>query len=448
MPPDTATAPTNGTATNGRYHSLVQRRLDLMKASRAVLTAAEAEGRTLTDAEKAADDAAHTERLVVEGEIERWERQLSAERTATLPNGRAPATARARIADDPMRGFSGIADFAMAVYGSVMGRRADPRLVALEEIGEGLRAAPPTETHRETGSTDGYMVPPQIREGIWELVYELDNLLALVDAEPTSSNMVEILKDETTPWGATGLQAYWGAELEQKRASRLAQTPMMIRLHKLYVLAVASDELLEDAPRLEARLMNKAAQAIKWKTNEAIIYGNGGSQPLGWMNSPALVTVAAAGGQTADTIVPANIVAMIGRLIAGSLARSMWIMNTDAYAQLPLMAAANGALLFMPPGGLTSAPAGTLWGRPIMLSEHAAAIGDLGDIQLVDPKGYYAAHKGTEPKFASSIHLYFDYDATAFRWVFRVGGAPYLSAPITPARGASTKSHFVTLAAR
>ena len=46
------------------------------------------------------------------------------------------------------------------------------------------------------------------------------------------------------------------------------------------------------------------------------------------------------------------------------------------------------------------------------------------------------------------MHLYFDYGAQAFRWTFRLGGQPHMSAPVTPARSAATKSHFVALAAR
>jgi hypothetical protein len=91
-----------------------------------------------------------------------------------------------------------------------------------------------------------------------------------------------------------------------------------------------------------------------------------------------------------------------------------------------------------------------------MYSEHAQTLGTKGDVQLVNPFGYYATVKqsgdGGEGlpglEFAQSIHLYFDYNLTAFRWTFRLGGQPYLSAAISPAKGSNTKSHFVTLAAR
>ena len=46
------------------------------------------------------------------------------------------------------------------------------------------------------------------------------------------------------------------------------------------------------------------------------------------------------------------------------------------------------------------------------------------------------------------MHLYFDYNTSAFRWTFRLAGQPLISAPIVPAHGGATKSCFVTLGAR
>ena len=71
-----------------------------------------------------------------------------------------------------------------------------------------------------------------------------------------------------------------------------------------------------------------------------------------------------------------------------------------------------------------------------------------GDIQLIDPKGYYGLKKQGGTKFASSIHLYFDQGLQAFRWTVRFGGQPHLKSAVSPNKGSATKSHFVTLEAR
>ena len=84
----------------------------------------------------------------------------------------------------------------------------------------------------------------------------------------------------------------------------------------------------------------------------------------------------------------------------------------------------------------------------MVLSEHSKTLGDKGDIQLIDPMGYYGLKKAAGVRFATSIHLYFDYGLQAFRWTVRFGGQPHLKAPVSPANGTNTKSHFVTLAER
>ena len=101
-----------------------------------------------------------------------------------------------------------------------------------------------------------------------------------------------------------------------------------------------------------------------------------------------------------------------------------------------------------PVAGLQQAPGGFLLGLPIKWSEHAETLGTKGDLQLVAPKGYYGISRAAGIQFASSIHLFFDYGMQAFRWTFRIGGQPYLSAPVAPAKGSNTKSHFVVLETR
>ena len=88
-----------------------------------------------------------------------------------------------------------------------------------------------------------------------------------------------------------------------------------------------------------------------------------------------------------------------------------------------------------------------LLGRPVVTTESAAAVGDLGDIVLGDFSQYIALTKGGM-KSDQSIHLWFDQNLRAFRFVMRVGGQPWLSAPIARKNGSNTQSHFVTLEAR
>ncbi len=67
---------------------------------------------------------------------------------------------------------------------------------------------------------------------------------------------------------------------------------------------------------------------------------------------------------------------------------------------------------------------------------------------LVDLSYYQTITKEGGMETATSMHLYFDADAAAFRTIFRMDGQPKIAAPISPAKGANKLSPFVQLAAR
>ncbi len=103
----------------------------------------------------------------------------------------------------------------------------------------------------------------------------------------------------------------------------------------------------------------------------------------------------------------------------------------------------------MPAGGLSGSPYSTLFGRPVIPTMASSTLGDLGDIILVDLTQYMTLTKGTEIKTDVSMHLYFDQDLTAYRFVFRVAGQPWWNSSIVPENGAAnTLSWAVTLEAR
>jgi HK97 family phage major capsid protein len=107
----------------------------------------------------------------------------------------------------------------------------------------------------------------------------------------------------------------------------------------------------------------------------------------------------------------------------------------------------GGLPVYVPPGGLTGAQYGTLLGRPIVMTESAAALSSLGDISLCDFNEYIAITKGAV-RAEQSMHFWFDQNLRAFRFILRVGGQPWLSAAMARKNGSNTLSHFVTLQAR
>lgn len=336
-------------------------------------------------------------------------------------------------------GWSNLGEFAIAVAAACKPGGSG-------NIDARFRAAP--ANYHESAGSEGYLVPPAFRQSIYELVFNGADLVNTVDTEPTESNIVQYVADETTPWGSSGVQAYWRGEGQQMSATKLSNKLRTLQLHELYAFVLGTGELLEDATRLAGRLTTKAAQAIRWKASESILRGNGVGQPLGFFTSPALVTVDKENGQAADTINTTNIAKMFSRILLGAGDKPMWLANRDIVPQLVGLTIGNQPVWTQPMAGLRDAPGGTIMGIPIEFSEHSNTLGDAGDLALVNGMGYYSPQKRSGIAFASSIHLYFDYNIEAFRWTFRMGGQPYLSAPITPYKGSATKSHCIILAAR
>ena len=401
-----------------------------------------------TDAEKTQIATLEAEVDSIEKEVADLDQQIAAEekavRRATLfGTSSLGGPARATVVNDlnPERtgGFHNLAEFAVSVRNFQVNGQMDPRL-----------GAAPTNYQQNQGSGgEGILVPTEFREQIWSMVFDDGNLLGCGNPEPTSGNPVGIIKDETTPWGASGVQAYWRAEGSQMVASKATLTPTVMQLHELYAFVLATQEVLDDAPRLQNRITVQAANAIRWKAFEAVMTGDGNGKPLGFMNSAAMVTVAKEGGQAADTITVPNVLKMYSRLLRMG-GRPMWLANSDTLPQLGQLTIGNVPAWLPLNQPLAGAPDGGVFlGRPMIFNEHSSTLGDLGDIMAVDLSGYALATKsGGGIDFAASIHLFFDYNIQAFRWIFRLGGQPYLSKPVAPAKGASTKSHFVALEAR
>jgi HK97 family phage major capsid protein len=395
----------------------------------------------LTDAEQARITALDAEVTALESEVTSLSSDIEAEERKTRRSTIfAPAGSGAR-SDEPnpetTGGFRGMAEFAVAVRKACMNLGVDQRL------------APTGYQQNQGGSGEGYLVPAQMRQEIWELAFDDSDLLGMCTPEPTSGNSIGIIKDETTPWGSSGVVAAWRSEGSQMVASKAAVTPEQVQLHELYAFVLATQEILDDAPRLQDRLTKRAAAAIRWKASDAIIWGDGNGKPLGFMKAPSLITQTKEGGQASGTIVVNNILKMSSRILRMG-GRPIWMANSDTEPQLASLTIGNIPAFLSNNQPLADSPyEGAIRGKPLLFSEHCQTLGTAGDIVVADLAGYCLATKqGGGIDFAASIHLFFDYNIQAFRWIFRMGGQPYLSAAVSPANGTNTKSHFVALQAR
>lgn len=341
------------------------------------------------------------------------------------------------------RGFNSFGDFARHVMiAGLKGGSVDPRLIA---------AAPTTYGTEGVGADGGYAVPPDFRTTIENLIAGEESLLSRTRQVPTSSNNLAIPTIEATPWGTSGIQAYWEAEAAQMSQSKPAVKKVNLELNKLTALVGMTEELREDAVALSSLLPQLAAETINQKLNLAIVQGTGAGTPLGLLNAASTVSVAKESGQSADTVVYRNIVNMWARLYGPYRQNAVWLIHQDVEPQLQQMylpTGSTGVAAYMPPGGLSTSPYATIMGRPVIPVQACETVGDVGDIILWAPDRYLTAVKSGGIRQEMSIHLWFDYDVDAFRFILRVAGQPMLSAAISPRDGSNTLSSQVTLAAR
>jgi len=426
---------------NKRLRELQARKAKAVAAARAITDKATSEDRDLNEAETAEFAAATAAIRSADAAIDR-ERELAAAEAsvgAVIAPDALITGGEDRAALDGKRGFKTFGEFAQSVkHASIDRNFADQRLAA----------APTTYGNEAAGVDGGYAVPPEFAREIYTLSLGEDSLIPYTDETSVQGNSMVFPKDETTPWGTDGVRAYWQVEASAATQTKPKLSTTTLRLHKLMALVPLTDELLADTSALESYLPGKVADSIRWKANEAILWGLGNGTPLGVFNSNAVVSVAKDGSQTGKTVTIGNVTNMIARLPPGSFSRAVWLLNNDVLPSLFQMTLGNYPIYLPISAGAQGTPYGTLLGRPILVSQHAKTVGTVGDIMLADLSYYRTITKSGGMETATSMHLYFDADATAFRTTFRLDGQSKISAAITPANGSNNLSPFVTVAVR
>ncbi len=458
---------------------LKARLTELHEISKGIQAKADADKRDLKPEEQTELDAVMTEFDQVEADIKRRERiQAQESRLATPQPRQAPAipvangnptypvteamaatatvglrnTRLSTVEERQRWGFQNMGDFCRSVRAAVINPgNMDQRLIQ--------NAAISTAGSELAGADGGFAVPPEWRNEIMKLVDGEGSLLAMTDQQRVSGNTITFPVDETTAWQTSGgILTYWDSELDTITQSKPNLKDLTLKLNRLTALVPMTEELLEDAPAMAGYVTAKAGEKLAFKVTDAIINGTGVGQPLGIMNAPCKVQVSKIGSQVAATFHAKNAAAMMARMPAASFARSVWLVNQDVMPQIMQLgfpvtdgttSNVGAGAVYMGPGQMQGQGAyGSLFGRPIVVTEACAAIGTTGDVILADMSKYLSVVKGSGIRADTSIHLWFDQNATAFRFVMRMNGQPWLSAAIARKNGSNTLSHFIALEGR
>lgn len=304
------------------------------------------------------------------------------------------------------------------------------------------------------GETGGFVVPEEFRANLLALAIEGAFFRPRATTIPMSSSTMRIPTIKDTSHASSvlgGIVATWENEAATIDESEPTFSQIQLIAKKLTGYTVASNELLADnAVSLEALLVSLFGRAIVFYEEEAFINGTGVGSPLGLVSAPCTISVSKETGQAAATIVYENLNKMYKRLLPSSRNNAVWIANIDTFdqfASMSLSVGTGGTAVFIPPAGAQNAPPMTLWGRPIIFTEHCQTLGTVGDIILVDPT-YYLIGDRQALQVAASPHVKFTTDETVWRFTERLDGRPWLESPLTPIHGSNTLSPIVTLATR
>lgn len=337
-------------------------------------------------------------------------------------------------------GINGIGEMALDLIEFRSTGRRSSRLGTLTALGH-------------EGEKGGYFLPAALAKPLKEALIGQMSLLEFCDTdEDIDAYSFEIPVDDAQDWDTTrGLQAQAAPEGGTAEYSDISLDRRLMQLGKVQVKIKVTDELMKTVSTLARFLVKSASRKMQFKVSNFIARGTGVNQPLGFLNSPALVTVAAEGSQSADTLVAENVAKMIAANSSSESAfeRLLFLMHPQLVDQAELLTVkATSQVYGATTGNRAARPERSLFGVPYRTHQICNRPGDIGDIMLLDLKEYYA------PVFRGGIEMRvsedagFDDDTTRMKFTMHLGGVPYLNAPIASRDGTFVQSPFVVLGAR
>ncbi len=402
-----------------------------------ILNKAEKEDRFLSSEEQKEIDKYEDEIRSWDASIERAERMIAMEPDEIEEKPEVKTAPK-----NEERKFKTFGEQLMAAYrASMPGGQVDNRLTT--RAASGLNESNPSD--------GGFLVQQDFVSELLKRTYETGILASKVKKIPisTSANGLKInaVDEDSRANGSRfgGVQTYWEGEADKLAGTKPKFRVLELSLKKLTGLCYATDELLQDTAALESVIRQAFAEEFGFKIDDAILTGTGAGEPLGILNSSSLVTVAKESNQT-EKITVENLIKMWNRVWSRSRNNAVWFINQEIEPYLYTLKIGTTPV-YVPAGGLSEKPYGTLFGRPVIPLEQCSALGEVGDIILADLNQYLLIDKGGI-NAQSSIHVRFLYDENVFRFIYRVDGQPIWNKPLTPYKGTATQSPFVSLAKR
>jgi len=301
----------------------------------------------------------------------------------------------------------------------------------------------------------GFLIPEPLGGLILSQTVEKSVIFDKVRKERMTSSTqkfpVVLDTDHSSNFLYESLKMFWVGEKSSKTESKPKLGQIELKARTITGLTYVTNQLLQDSsPSAEKLLRLLFANAYSWSMDEAIFRGTGAGQPLGILNSGALITVSKENGQAAGTVIWENVLKMWSQLIPAMMGKAFWYMHPSLIPEVMTMSQSigtGGSNIYVEAGGAIRPVPQTLLGRPVIWTEHCNYLGQKGDVILAVPSAYLLGIR-QDLSVATSTHIRFDKNETAFRIEARGDGQPQLDSTLTLRDGTHTVSPFITLEAR
>lgn len=328
------------------------------------------------------------------------------------------------------------------------------QLVAVRKAASGVIDSRLTKAATETDpSTGGFLVQTDFVNDVWTRVYDNSEILKRVRrlTITTGANslkypaVAESSRANGSRYG--GVVSYWQPENQTITPSMPAFRMMTFDLKRVSCLLQASDEIMQDTGLFTNIATRAFSDELQFRVEDAMFEGPGGDIPQGFTNCPAVVVQAQDASQTA-LLTMSNIVNMLAHTFPNA-DRYVWLCNQDvlpAIYQLSLTVG-SGFPMYIGMGEAANAPKSSLFGLPLIPVEYCSTLGTQNDLVLVNLDEYLLVDK-SGPDASWNPYIYWDMNMQGFKMTWRVDGQPLWATPLTPFKGATTKSAYITLQTR
>ena len=337
--------------------------------------------------------------------------------------------------DGRFEGFNGFIR-AVATQNKRFAEQRDPRLTMIGETP--IVKAALTGEEIELG---GALVPEEFRTQLMMAQLEPTSIRPRATVLPMSSHTISVpaIRDESHSGGTVfgGVHFQWTESGDDIDDSEPDFSQIRLTAKLLTGRTDVNNTMLADSFASVPMLLGRMWPAAhRWTEELAYMRGTGSGQPLGIKNANCLID---SGDALSGDVDPAALATMLSHLLPESYGTACWHAHPSLLPDFVQLRIGDTPVFAI---DQTRPIPMTLFGMPLVLTEHCDGNGTSGDLFLSDWRFYIIGDRQAMT-MAASEHAQFARNRTVFRSVSRLDGQPWMDTAITLRDGSHTVSPFV-----